>query len=168
MVKARSKKRVVKRELRLKVFCAFRCVRLSLYSGLWAYHRHFGLNEREWMETLDLINLASAEVARRGCCCEYCPKLSSYCGQRMIGPWLMHPSYHSQVLLNWLEDVMASKIGLFNLLLILLGALVVTTTSQTCPSICTCKWKNGKIFSIKFTIQTFELHLTTSEYVGLH
>ena len=40
---------------------------------------------------------------------------------------------------------MASKIGLFNLLLILVvGALVVTTASQTCPSICTCKWKNGK------------------------
>ena len=139
-VRSEVKKAGCERELR-KVFCAFRCVRL--YSGLWAYHRHFGFNEREWMETLDLINLAWAEV---GVARYYCPKLSSYCGQRMIGPWLMHPSYHSQVLLNWLEDVMASKIGLFNLLLILLGALVVTTTSQTCPSICTCKWKNGKIF----------------------
>ena len=114
-----------------------------------AYHRHFGLNEREWMETLDLINWAwvrpvaelatnfgyldNGEAGHRPSC------------QRLAGFKLMHPCYYSQVLLNWLEDVMASKIGLFNLLLILVvGALVVTTASQTCPSICTCKWKNGK------------------------
>ena len=117
------------------------------FTSLWydpAYHRHFGLNEREWMETLDLINSAWVRpVAELATNFGYLDNEGP--SQRLAGWKLMHPCYYSQVLLNWLEDVMASKIGLFNLLLILVvGALVVTTASQTCPSICTCKWKNGK------------------------
>ena len=117
------------------------------FTSLWydpAYHRHFGLNEREWMETLDLISSAWVRpVAELATNFGYLDNEGP--SQRLAGWKLMHPCYYSQVLLNWLEDVMASKIGLFNLLLILVvGALVVTTASQTCPSICTCKWKNGK------------------------
>ena len=126
-------------------FCNFS---FFVLSGVWkwallgdpAYHRHFGLNEREWMETLDLINWAWVRPAA------LLLLLATNFGCPSWKKQLMHPSSYSQVLLNWLEDVMASKIGLFNLLLILVvGALVVTTASQTCPSICTCKWKNGKI-----------------------
>ena len=43
---------------------------------------------------------------------------------------------------------MAGKIGLFALTTALFIILDLAATFQTCPSICTCKWKNGKIFCL--------------------